>query len=121
MDTKLRCQMRPIRIGSPYEMYKPIVAIEVAAAKATLDPRDGRARMKDKVAASHTVRIGDRNRSSTLWKKDGIPPSREKANIIRLLDVMENNPQCHTHTVWRSAHEQIERYEIPARRRVGAA
>lgn len=47
------------------------MAMEVAAAKATVDPREGRARQKERKAASQTVRIGDRNRSSTLWKKCG--------------------------------------------------
>jgi hypothetical protein len=45
--------------------------MEVAAAKATLLPREGRARQKERKAASQTVRIGDLNRSSTLWKKLG--------------------------------------------------
>lgn len=54
----------------------PIVAIDVAAAKATVDPSDGRARMKAKVAASQIVRIGLRKRLSTLWKNFGIPRSR---------------------------------------------
>lgn len=45
--------------------------MEVAAVKATEEPRDGRERQKDKRAASQTVRTGDRNLSSTLWKKLG--------------------------------------------------
>lgn len=69
MVTKFLCQTTPIRIGSPYEIYRPIVAIEVAAANATDEPSDGNARMKDNVAASQTVRIGERKRASTLWKK----------------------------------------------------
>ena len=52
-------------------MYRPIVAIEVAAAKATEEPREGRARQKAKKQASQIVRIGERKRSSTLWKKFG--------------------------------------------------
>ncbi len=52
-------------------MYRPTVAIEVAAAKATEEPREGRARQKERKAASQTVRMGERNRSSTLWKKCG--------------------------------------------------
>ena len=48
-----------------------MVAIEVAAAKATLEPRDGSARMKESVAASQTVRMGEEKRASTLWKKLG--------------------------------------------------
>ncbi len=48
-----------------------MVAMEVAAAKATLEPREGRARRKERLAASQTVRMGLRKRSSTLWKKLG--------------------------------------------------
>ena len=43
--------------------------MEVAAAKAALLPSDGRERRNDRVAASQTVRMGERKRSSTLWKK----------------------------------------------------
>lgn len=46
-----------------------MVAIEVAAAKATEEPNDGRASINDNVAANQTVRIGDLKRASTLWKK----------------------------------------------------
>ena len=70
-----------------------MVAMEVAALNATEDPRDGRARQKDRKAASQTVRMGERNRWSTLWKKCGMPPSRAKANIIRELEVIEKSPQ----------------------------
>lgn len=42
------------------------------------------------------VLMGERNLSSTWWKKLGIPPSRAKANIIRELDVILNNQQCQT-------------------------
>lgn len=80
-------------------MYRPIVAIDVAAEKATEEPRDGIARRKDSVAASQTVRIGDLYRLSTLLKNFGNPPSRLKANIIRLFDVMEKRPQCHMQTI----------------------
>jgi hypothetical protein len=45
--------------------------MEVAAAKATLEPREGRARQKERKAASQIVRTGERKRSSTLWKKCG--------------------------------------------------
>jgi hypothetical protein len=62
---KLLCQIRPIKIGMPYDMYNPMVAILVAAAKATEEPRDGRPRMKARVAASQIVRVGDRKRLST--------------------------------------------------------
>jgi len=48
-----------------------MVAIEVAAAKATEDPREGRARRKARKAASQTVRTGDWKRESTWWKKWG--------------------------------------------------
>ena len=47
------------------------MAIEVAAAKATEEPREGRARQNARKAASQTVRMGERNLSSTLWKKWG--------------------------------------------------
>lgn len=60
-------------MGRPYEMYRPMVAMEVAAEKATLEPREGRARMKERVALSQMERIGERKRSSTLWKKEGMP------------------------------------------------
>ena len=39
----------------PYEMYRPMVAILVAAANATELPRLGRPRMKLSVHASHTM------------------------------------------------------------------
>ena len=42
-------------MGQPYEVYNPIVAIEVAAAKATELPRLGKPRMKLRVQASHTA------------------------------------------------------------------
>jgi len=45
--------------------------MEVAAAKATELPREGSARQNARKAASQTVRIGERNLSSTLWKKFG--------------------------------------------------
>jgi hypothetical protein len=44
------------------------VAIDVAAEKATELPRDGRARMKERKAASQMVRMGDLNLASTWWK-----------------------------------------------------
>ena len=49
-------------------MYSPIVAMEVAAVKATEEPRDGVARQKARKAASQMARIGERNLSSTLLK-----------------------------------------------------
>lgn len=56
---------RPMRIGIPYEMYRPIVAIEVAAEKATADPNDGSARQNARKAASQIVRTGLLKRLST--------------------------------------------------------
>jgi hypothetical protein len=52
-------------------MYRPIVAMEVAAVKATAEPSEGRERQKASRAASQTARTGERNLSSTLWKKLG--------------------------------------------------
>ena len=54
-------------------MYKPMVAIEVAAEKATVEPSDGIARRNDKDAPSQMVRIGALKRASTLLKKKGRP------------------------------------------------
>lgn len=45
--------------------------MEVAAAKATEEPREGRARQKERNAASQMVRMGERKRVSTEWKKEG--------------------------------------------------
>ena len=45
--------------------------MEVAAVKATEEPREGRERQKARKAASQIVRTGERNLSSTLWKKWG--------------------------------------------------
>lgn len=56
---KLDGYKRPMRMGRPYDMYRPIVAMEVAAENATDDPRDGRARRNESVTASQMVRIGD--------------------------------------------------------------
>ena len=53
-----------------------MVAMEVAAAKATLEPREGSARMKARVAASQIVRTGEWKRLSTWWKNFGMPRSR---------------------------------------------
>jgi hypothetical protein len=50
-------------------MYRPIVAIDVAAVNATAEPSEGRERQKARKAASQIVRTGERNLSSTLWKK----------------------------------------------------
>ena len=99
-------------------MYKPMVAILVAAENATELPRLGKPRKKLRVHASHTmdrsvsqvreegrdytlVRMGDLRLASTLWKNlcPGIPPSRAKAYIMRLLDVTEKVPQKHIATI----------------------
>lgn len=50
-----------------------MVAIDVAAEKATVEPKDGMARRKERVAASQMVRIGARNLTSTLLKNFGRP------------------------------------------------
>ena len=47
------------------------MAIDVAAAKATELPSEGRESRNARNAASQTVRMGERNLSSTLWKKLG--------------------------------------------------
>lgn len=73
-----------------------MVAIEVAALNATLDPMEGRERQKAKNAASQMVLVGAWNFASTCAKKLGMPLSRAKAYIIRELDVSENSPQCQT-------------------------
>lgn len=70
---KLEGYRRPMRMGRPYDMYKPMVAMDVAAENATDDPRDGRARRKESVTASQMVRIGDWNWASTSVKKWGRP------------------------------------------------
>lgn len=43
-----------VKRGIPYEMYSPMVAMDVAAEKATVLPRLGSPRMKLSVHASHT-------------------------------------------------------------------
>lgn len=60
----------------PYEMYSPMVAMDVAAEKATEEPSEGSARQKESVQASQTARMGDLRFSSTLWKKEEMAPSR---------------------------------------------
>jgi hypothetical protein len=60
-----------------------MVAMDVAAANATEDPREGSARQKERKAASQTVRIGDLNLSSTLWKKCGYQGLLAQLNIYR--------------------------------------
>jgi len=51
-------QMTPMAIGIVYEMYNPMVAMDVAALKATAEPRDGRPRMNASVAANTMVLHG---------------------------------------------------------------
>ncbi len=75
--------------------------MEVAAEKATLEPRDGMASKKAKKAARQMVRIGAQNLSSTFVKKCGRPPSRAKPNIMREFEVRENRPACQTQTMTR--------------------
>jgi hypothetical protein len=74
--------MSPMRIGIPYEMYRPMVAMDVAAAKATEEPREGRPRQKAQKAASQMVRTGARKRASTLWKKCGCLGGRVSRQYI---------------------------------------
>lgn len=95
------------------------MAMEVAAVKATAEPSEGRARQKESVAASQTVRMGDLKWASTLLKKEGrpgayfitdelgkewsdLPRSRLKPYIIREFDVIENKPQCQMQTMTRT-------------------
>ena len=79
-------------MGIAYETYSPMVAMDVAAENATVDPREGRPRKNESVHASQTVRTGVLDRLLTLWKKvwPGRPPSRANAYIMRELDVTEN-------------------------------
>lgn len=55
--------------------------MEVQAAKATEEPREGRERRKASVAASQIVRTGVPV-EEVWWKKEGRPRSREKPYII---------------------------------------
>lgn len=57
----------------PYDIYRPMVAIDVAAVKATVDPSDGMARRNERNAASQMVRMGALNRASTRLKNAGSP------------------------------------------------
>lgn len=52
-------------IGTPYEMYSPMVAIDVAAEKATALPRLGRPRMKLSAQASQTTQAGGNEKVGT--------------------------------------------------------
>ncbi len=38
--------------------------------------------MKERVAASHTARIGDRKRAATLWKKEGQFELESEARLL---------------------------------------
>lgn len=89
----------PIKMGSPYEMYSPIVAIEVAAENATAEPREGMASKKARNAARQMVRIGAANFKLTLLKKRGRPRSRANPNIILEFEVIEKSPACQTQTI----------------------
>jgi hypothetical protein len=71
--------MTPIAMGIVYEMYNPIVAIDVAALNATAEPSEGRARMNASVAASAMVLHGLWKRASTWSKNFGRARSRLKA------------------------------------------
>ena len=77
------------------------MAMDVAAEKATVEPREGMARRKERNAARQMVRIGAEKRGLTCVKKWGSPPSRAKPNIIRELEVMEKRPACQTQTMMR--------------------
>lgn len=74
------------------------MAILVTAVKATALPSDGSASTKARKTASQTVRMGACVLLST-WSNHrfGMPESRAKAYIMRLLDVTLNVPQSATH------------------------
>jgi hypothetical protein len=99
-----------MRIGIPYEIYRPIVAIEVAAAKATDDPREGRAKQKDRNAASQTVLMGERNLSSTLWKKCGYHVQistgygSEKREDLQFHHLSRKQTSSSSSKSWRTTH-----------------
>lgn len=75
--------------------------MDVAAAKATSDPRDGRERQKERNAPSQMVRMGDLNLLSMCAKNFGIPPSRAKANIMREFEVRLKRPAKKTQMIIR--------------------
>lgn len=91
--------MKHVNAGPP-ETY-PMVAILVAAAKATSEPRDGSARQKERKAPSQIVRVGALNLLSICAKNRGIPPSRANANIIREFEVRLKSPAKKTHMMMR--------------------
>ncbi len=78
-----------------------MVAMDVAAEKATVEPSEGIASRKARKAARQTVRIGAWNLALTVVKKGGRPRSRAKPNIMREFDVMEKRPACQTQTMMR--------------------
>lgn len=78
-----------------------MVAMDVAAENATLEPRDGMASRNARKAAKQIVRMGAWNLASTLVKKGGRPRSRAKPNIMREFEVMEKSPACQTQTMMR--------------------
>lgn len=88
-------------MGRPYDRYSPMVAMEVAAENATVDPSEGIASRNARKAAKQIVRMGDWNLASTVVKNGGNPRSRAKPNIMREFEVMEKSPACQTHTMMR--------------------
>lgn len=101
-------------------MYSPMVAIEVAAEKATVEPREGRARTKERVALSQMERIGERKRSSTLWKKAGMPWSycvevsglcpKPRGDILQCI-LWQRSKSCASWKSSRRAHNVTRRLE----------
>ena len=86
---------KPIEMGIPYEIYWPLIAIEVATKRAIPEPREGRANRNDSEAASHIIRIGIRYIRWTDAKNRGKPPSRKKPNIKREFAIILKRPACH--------------------------
>ena len=68
-------------MGIVYEMYRPMVAILVAAANATAEPSEGSASRNARKAASQIARTGTSSRVLTLANQGEIPPSRANAYI----------------------------------------
>ncbi len=67
-------------------MYSPIVAIEVAAAKATLEPSEGMASRNARNAAKQIVRMGAANRMLTELKNRGSPPVHIPESALPIQD-----------------------------------
>ena len=84
-----------IEIGIPYEIYWPLIAIEVAMKRAIPEPREGKASRNDSEAASYIIRIGIRYIGWTDAKNRGKPLSREKPNIKREFAIILKRPACH--------------------------